>query len=1115
MDFLNFDNDNSLTGFRLKTFELLNWGTFNTITKIEPDSANSLLTGNVGSGKSTVVDAITTLLVPHNKIIYNRAAGAEWKERTIYSYVRGEYRTEKTGREQSAKAVYLRDDTHYSVILGHFYNSGYLETATLAQVFYIRGGSIEKFFVVSRNKLSIKEHFTGFGSDIKDLKKKLKNIEELELFETFANYSSKFRSVFGIKSEKALELFFHTVSLKSIGNLTDFVRDNMLEKQDAATEIGELIKNFDHLTRAHEAVIKAKEQIKLLEPLVTFITDYDTIEDKYNRFVKYSQAMPVYFAENKLVLIQNENERLTRALHIHNNNFQELNTQINMLQDEKISLIKTQQSSSEAIRLNEIEYLLKKTNDSRAEKLLKYTRYSGLCKTLSFHPKADADIFYENISRLKELTANLPEKQNKIENDKVVLTIASSKLKTEIDLEKNELESLRSRASQIPFENIKLRNSICDVLKINPEEIPFTAELIRIKSGCEKWEGACERILHNFGLSILVHDKYYKKVNEYINKTDLKMRIVYYKVKTDNKTGYREAAEKNAIITKLDIKSDTVYYDWLYNEIVSRFNVICCDTMEDFYHLPYAVTPEGLTKTGGVKHEKDDRKSIFDRRYYILGWDNKRKIRLLEERIAELEKEQSDTIREIAGLKKSLDELNTMILTSRELAGFTDFNSINWEADVKEITKLEDEKKKLESGSELLKSITERLLLIAKELITFENEKNTLVGEISNMDRDLKHYRDEELVLTNMLSAMPLDIYNEIRKETEAFFEGIIKNRKLTISTFQNIENEIREKVFNDRDKLQKEAGLTASKITRLMSDFNNKYPDDTLTLSADISFRKDYTGIFTTISQDQLPKFEGKFRDLLKEKTIQGIALFKQKLESFGADITEKIDNINKSLNEIEYNPGTFIILEAEETQDIDIRNFRYDLRRCLENTAGESDLYSEGKFLDVKQILDKFKDEKSFNWMNKVTDVRNWYRFNARERWISDSSEKEFYSDSSGKSGGQKEKLAYTILASALAFQFGLEWNVTKSRSFRFSVIDEAFSRGSDDSVKYGLELFKKLNLQLLLITPLQKIHVIENYINSIHVVSNNDEGSASNLRKITIEEHRKKREQSKLDK
>jgi hypothetical protein len=38
----------------------------------------------------------------------------------------------------------------------------------------------------------------------------------------------------------------------------------------------------------------------------------------------------------------------------------------------------------------------------------------------------------------------------------------------------------------------------------------------------------------------------------------------------------------------------------------------------------------------------------------------------------------------------------------------------------------------------------------------------------------------------------------------------------------------------------------------------------------------------------------------------------------------------------------------------------------------------------------------------------------------------------------------------------------------------IDEAFGRGSDDSARYGLELFRKLNLQLLVVTPLQKIHI-----------------------------------------
>ena len=54
----------------------------------------------------------------------------------------------------------------------------------------------------------------------------------------------------------------------------------------------------------------------------------------------------------------------------------------------------------------------------------------------------------------------------------------------------------------------------------------------------------------------------------------------------------------------------------------------------------------------------------------------------------------------------------------------------------------------------------------------------------------------------------------------------------------------------------------------------------------------------------------------------------------------------------------------------------------------------------------------------------------------------------------------LAYTILASALVYQFGLEWGRGTSCNFRLAMIDEAFGRGSDASTQYGLELFKRLD-------------------------------------------------------
>ena len=80
----------------------------------------------------------------------------------------------------------------------------------------------------------------------------------------------------------------------------------------------------------------------------------------------------------------------------------------------------------------------------------------------------------------------------------------------------------------------------------------------------------------------------------------------------------------------------------------------------------------------------------------------------------------------------------------------------------------------------------------------------------------------------------------------------------------------------------------------------------------------------------------------------------------------------------------------------------------------------------------------------------------------------------------------------------------NQLKSRSFRFAVIDEAFGRGSDESTRYGLELFKRLNLQLLIITPLQKINIIENYVNAVHYVYREPDGN-SVVRNLTMHEYK----------
>src|ERR671925_1909570 len=240
-------------GMRLSVVEVLNWGTFDKRAwQLELGGENALLTGDIGSGKSTLVDAITSLLVPSYRIAYNKAAGAELRERDLRSYVLGHYKSERGDAGLSAKPVALRSaDKTFSVILGQFRNEGFNEHVTLAQVFWFKEthGQPARFFVVADRSLSIVEHFSNFGRDINALRKRLRRMPRVEIYDSCPPYGAAFRRRFRIESEQALELFLQTVSMKSVGDLTDFVRSHMLEPFPVEERINYMIAHFDDLTR--------------------------------------------------------------------------------------------------------------------------------------------------------------------------------------------------------------------------------------------------------------------------------------------------------------------------------------------------------------------------------------------------------------------------------------------------------------------------------------------------------------------------------------------------------------------------------------------------------------------------------------------------------------------------------------------------------------------------------------------------------------------------------------------------------------------------------------------------------------------------------------------------
>ncbi len=265
-------------------------------------------------------------------------------------------------------------------------------------------------------------------------------------------------------------------------------------------------------------------------------------------------------------------------------------------------------------------------------------------------------------------------------------------------------------------------------------------------------------------------------------------------------------------------------------------------------------------------------------------------------------------------------------------------------------------------------------------------------------------------------------------------------------------------------------------------------------------------------VRRDDLPRFEKDFREQLRTNAVRELVAFNSKLRIYAEDIKGRVERINEALGAIDYSPGHRVILQMSDTVNQEVRQFRHDMREATSNILDTDDGELEQQFERVRAIIERFSGQTASAdadraWRERVTDVRNWYSFAASEQDKETGEEYEHYTDSDGKSGGQKEKLAYTILAASLAYQFKLEWGVEKSRDFRFAMIDEAFGRGSDSSTQYALELFEKLGLQLLIVTPLTKVHVIEHYVRSIGFVDN-PSGARSRVHMMTIEEYRNKR-------
>ena len=1102
-------------GFRLHRLEILNWGTFHRrVWTFDPAGDNALLTGDIGSGKSTLVDAVTTLLVPAHRVSYNKAAGADTKERTLRSYVLGHYKAERVESTGTSRPVALRGAGSYSVILGVFRNEGFGAAVSLAQVFWTRDSSQaqpERFFLTAERELTVAADFADFGDDVASLKKRLRGAGAT-LRDHFPEYGRDYRRRLGIESEQAMELFHQTVSMKSVGNLNEFVRGHMLEPFEAKNWIDRLIAHFEDLTKAHDAVVAARTQLADLEPLLVDCDAYDDLGRQIGVLAAEREALPYFCAERKAGLLERaivalEGERARCAAGLR-----QVGGELREARERHQALI-VERAGHGGDRLGELERRIAEQEEVLRQRQDRARRFGELLAVAGLAPVEHADQFPVRRTEIDAAAARSHGEFADLQNRALELGVAHRDLQGEAEELNAELLSLRSRRSSIPTERLRLRGWLCRETGVPEDVLPFAGELIAVRPEWSAWEGAAERLLRGFALSLLVPDERYQAVSGWINEHHLGARLVYYRVPRMVVPDAPPApvdAERQ-LFSRLEIK-DCDLYPWLDGELTRRAGYLCAETMEEFRRAPRAITRAGQIKGSGGRHEKDDRTRIDDRASYVLGWSNRQKIDALLQRARTLHRRLEEVARERAGVQEAMEAAKERDQALAKLAEFREYAELDWAGTVRRIGQLTDEKRRIEQASSELSRLGGEIEATEQRISDLEGEQARLQGSDGELRGKLEAARSGLERAQNVTGAPR---YATAAAVFDRLAERIGQPEPATPDGFDQVQSEVAAALTNLITARTGAQTAAANRAVAKMSQFRQAHPVTAAELVPSVEAAEEYRTLHRRLVSDDLPRFEAQFKGYLNTNTIRDIAGFQGQLNKQLELIKQRIATINKSLEAIDYNPGRYIKLEHHPTPNTEVRDFRAELRSCTDSSisGADSDQYSEQRFLQVKRIIERFRGREGHTeadraWARRVTDVRNWYAFSASERWREDDTEHENYTDSGGKSGGQKEKLAYTILAASLAYQFKLEWDATRSKTFRFAVIDEAFGRGSDESTRFALELFGRLGLQLLIVTPLQKIHVIEPYVAAVGYVDNTREGDYSRLQNLSIEQYQELR-------
>ncbi|MGO3660909.1 ATP-binding protein [Microbacterium gubbeenense] len=1079
-DLLIAGYDDETAQWRIESLQVINWGGFHGLHTTRFDDEATLISGGSGTGKSTLLDAYTALMMPatvpfngaSNDATVGRARGMD--QRNVLTYLRG--KSDSVGGVD--KVLRGEGTSAWGAVAATFVDGSGRQHSAIRT--YFAPANAGRSVDVRTRHLTIDGPFDlGAVADFADSRFDPRAMRAafpgLKHHETTQDFLYAVAARLGIgeggDSDNALRLLARIQAGHQVRTVDRLFKEMVLERPSTFQAADAVLEQFHALRQSHESLQTAEAKERMLADIAALYADYEAAKDRAGRLDRYGVAAdpqaPTPFrlwhvrTEQRLVDEQEAQNRESR--------------------DAAKSAVTSARAAEAALRV-EVEDLKQQREEGGGGQL---SRLDARISEAEVRAEQVADARRTLLARLEPIGATLPTSEAfasvrgvardflgtvderladiKRRRDEEVITVGELRRKKRETAA--ELESMRARGSRIPDAFDRARQAIASAAGMDPADLPFAAELMDVRPEFDEWRLAAEATLSGIGMTLLMDERRQAQIRQAIDGVRLERRVRFEGVDLDE--GAANPDDERFISGRLAFR-DSPFAGWVRRQVVARDH-LCVGQASELGGSTPGVTIAGQTSDGRRgAHGRDPRERG------ILGFSNVSRRGDVEVDLASFDEQIAERERARVACEREQDDVQRYAEAYRRIEDAS-WESIDQTSAEAAVAGLKTQRETVLAESGTLSDAAERLVEAEEQLEAARRARFRAEADLDELNSAWGALVDRQDALFTDLESLDSEISLSEEDQQHLDRELARVDPEVTSDTFARVAVRLRDEL---RQGIRREnAALHAAReaLERIFRAYDERWPDPNRGTS--IEAYEEYQAIYDEIARDKLSQHRLEFRRHIRDVSATDLKMLS---DSFGhalQSIRERLDPVDEILSGLAFASDTDRLrIEMRHLHPERVERVKQQLNALARAEIVEwTDEEADRRFAELQEFIDVIDlPEDGVNAQrDELLDVRRHIEITA-SRVDPDGSVVSTYSTLGDKSGGESQELVAFVVGAALRYQLG-----DQTRSWpRFAPVflDEGFVKADSAFTGRAIGAWLGLGFQLIVVAPLDKVTALE---------------------------------------